>query len=131
MEIFNGIQDDAFDVVIDKSLLDCVFHCDEHEEEVEGMLEELHRVLRKDSGLAVFITIQPESKVSSAPLSLTVSAPWLHAPHSTRPPTLFGSTQPTLSARGGLTSFALVSRCCRLWRRASAARGSVRWRRSE
>lgn len=56
-------QDDAFDVVIDKSLLDCVFHCDEHEEEVEGMLEELHRVLRKDSGLAVFITIQPESKV--------------------------------------------------------------------
>jgi len=50
--------------VIDKSLLDCVFHCDEYEEKVADMLEELHRVLRKDKGLVVFITIQPPAEVS-------------------------------------------------------------------
>jgi hypothetical protein len=57
-------QDDSFDVVIDKSLLDCIFHCEEYEVKVAGMLEELHRVLRKDTGLVVFFTIQPATEVS-------------------------------------------------------------------
>mmetsp|Transcript_36141 Transcript_36141/g.60916 ORF Transcript_36141/g.60916 Transcript_36141/m.60916 type:complete len:404 (-) Transcript_36141:307-1518(-) len=55
--------DNSFDVVVDKSLLDCSFHCGNHGEKVAGMLAELHRVLKKGSGIAIFLTTQGPEQV--------------------------------------------------------------------
>jgi len=55
--------DNSFDVVVDKSLMDCIFHCGKHEEKVAGMLPELHRVLKKGTGIAIFLTTQGPDQV--------------------------------------------------------------------
>lgn len=63
-------DDSSFDVVVDKSLMDCIFHCGNSEPLVANMLGELHRVLRKGSGVAVFLTTQQPEIVRGAQLVL-------------------------------------------------------------
>jgi len=54
---------DSFDIIMDKSLLDCVFHCSDAVMKVSNMVAEVHRVLRKGTGLALFLTVQTDDKV--------------------------------------------------------------------
>lgn len=56
-------EDSSFDTVVDKSLLDCIFHCGQHSEKVANMLAEVHRVLRKGTGVALYVTTQGPTEV--------------------------------------------------------------------
>jgi len=59
-----GFDDCAFDQIVDKSLLDCLCHCDDPEFEgcVNDFVRECHRVLRP-GGVAIFATKQSQDEL--------------------------------------------------------------------
>ncbi|KAK3256856.1 hypothetical protein CYMTET_34033, partial [Cymbomonas tetramitiformis] len=57
-------QDQSFDVVMDKSLLDCVFHVKNFDDSILRFLREVKRVLRHSpNSIAVFLTAAPPQEV--------------------------------------------------------------------
>jgi ubiquinone/menaquinone biosynthesis C-methylase UbiE len=55
-------EDESFDIVIDKSTMDCIFCCDNSDDMVKSMLSESFRVL-KPKGLHLCLSLHNTDKV--------------------------------------------------------------------
>jgi ubiquinone/menaquinone biosynthesis C-methylase UbiE len=53
----------SFDVLVDKSLLDCMFYAEDRLTALSAMLNEIHRVL-KPGGVALFLTVRAPGEVN-------------------------------------------------------------------
>jgi ubiquinone/menaquinone biosynthesis C-methylase UbiE len=56
-------KDGSFDVLVDKSLLDCMFYAEDCITALSAMLSEIHRVL-KPGGVALFLTVRTPEQVN-------------------------------------------------------------------